>query len=95
LIGTSSELNVQILPYPILLRNNDPGTYSLNTGCFGTHNPLHSTIRRLFLHLISIQSILKRLEDKFVIGLIVYMEGYLSDEIVAANQMLIAIKGIF
>ena len=49
-------------------------------------------IRRLFLHLISIQSILKRLEDKFVIGLIVYIEGYLSDKIVAANQMLIAIR---
>jgi len=39
----------------------------LHNGCFGTHNPLHSAIRRLFLHLISIQTILKGLGDKFVI----------------------------
>ena len=43
----------------------------LQNGCFGTHNPLHYTFRRLFLHLISIQTILKRLQDKFVILLFI------------------------
>ena len=43
----------------------------LQNGCFGTHNPLHYTFRRLFLHLISIQTILKRLQDKSVILLLI------------------------